>query len=475
MSAIHPAARAAIVSATLLLGLAALAPVAGAWTHTGDIWLSDAFPIRYWVADSGDSPSSVDRCNSSGQLEGCCEESVPAGYCRQAAAEGFDAWHAAQCAEFSVEDQGICPNIDRAADSKYYITFNDPGKNVEAGVLAVTYPSAFGDAKIIDGQQYKEFYEADIVFNDLVDFTTHEIVEAGGQCSTQINMRDVMTHEIGHSLGMGHSCEDPNKEGGGPCPDPVLRDATMFWQEGACQTSAATINDDDIEGINALYGPFASFTCSHQVEDGLSVGVVPFDLNCVIVSDYLNEVVSADWNFGDGGTSDDPLAATHTYTEPGNYTIQLEVHGEREACGPDGWENNFRRVGYVRACGVPTSEFEVEHIDGLQYKMLNESDVSVYGCISNIDWTVYEGEGTGGTVVQENIQAWEPIIEFPDNGTYTVVMNLGGIGGTGASMVTFTARNTRGEGRGCATGAAPIGGGAGVLLALGLVAARRRR
>ncbi|MEQ1565573.1 MAG: PKD domain-containing protein [Myxococcota bacterium] len=438
------------------------------------IWLPDDFPLEYWVADDG-SANSEEACEASGGLHGCCEETVPAGYCTTVSAEGFDAWHAAECAEFEVEYQDVSPNIGSAVDGRYQITFNDPANQNDLGTLAVTYSVKGQTVFSLDGVNYGHFESTDIVFSKDQEFATNEDV-AAGDCNQASNIRGVMTHEIGHSLGMDHSCEDPNKpeQGGGPCPDPTLLAATMYWSEGPCETEAIDINEDDIEGFNALYGPYATFTCSHQVSDDLSIGVVPFDLKCVVVSDSLGEVDSASWNFGDGGTSTD-INATHTYTEPGNYTIQLTVHGEREQCGADGWENNYRKVGYVRACGEPVPAFAVEHSDGLKYRMLNDSDVSVYGCLSNIQWDVFKGDSTSGEPIESlsGITAWEPIIEFPEPGTYTVVMNLGGIGGTGAAKVTFEAKNFRGEGRGCST-VDGVGAGVGLLALLGLAARRRR-
>lgn len=442
-----------------LLALSLLSGNAFAWKHIDPnpyVWIPDDMPIPYYVADDG-LPNSIDACEASAGQSGCCEESVAAGYCIQAAEEGFAAWTAAACAEFSYEYAGLWPNSGFSFNGVNHIGFNDPFNDLEIGVLAAALVDRQDVVEIINGVGYKRALDGDVTFNQDVEFTTNELIEQG-ICSDQTNMRGVMTHELGHILGMDHSCEDPDKpeQGGGPCPDPLLLHATMFWNEGPCETEAVDINQDDIEGFTVLYGPFATFECSHTVSPDLAVGVVPMELHCVVASDFLGEVLGAHWTFGDGGDSDE-LNATHIYEAPGNYTIEVTVDGARAECDdPDtteieGWSNTYRKVGYVRACGIPEAAFVIDHVDGLQYQMLNDSDVSVYGCIQDILWEVYEGSEAGVGEPVRTAKAWEPIIEFPYEGTYTVVLNLGGMAGTGGASVTFEAKNRRGEGYGCST------------------------
>lgn len=459
-----------VVGVALGLGLLGSSQ-ALAWEHTKQVWLPEDMPIR-WYSSDDEGENTISNCETSNGTAGCCEESVPSGYCIQAAQEGFDNWHDAKCADFSHEYAGQCDNTGYLEDYQNHFTFNDPDDELDLGVIGETLTRTQGDAFILDGETYRHSYDSDIQMNDNVVFDTSQNIHDGA-CNGGFNMEEIYTHEIGHLMGMDHSCEDP-KKGGGPCTDPELLDATMFWNGGPCDIDAEDPNGDDIQGFTALYGPFASFSCSHQVSEDLVIGVVPFDLNCVLVSDYLSEVTSADWNFGDGGVAS-ALTASHTYEVPGNYTVQMTVHGEREACGPDGWTNDFRKVGYVRACGAPVPEFEVTHVDGLKYKMLNDSDVSVFGCISAIEWQVFAGDSVSGDPILPPVRAWEPVIEFPDAGTYTVIMNLGGIGGTTAAKVTFDAKNTRGEGYGCDSTSGV--GSLGLLAAagaLGLVTRRRR-
>lgn len=444
------------------LVLSAMLPLsAHAWKHTEHAWLPEDMPLKYWVADDG-------------TVDTTCEETVPPGYCVTSAEQGYAAWHAAPCADYTDSYEGLCENIEHTAeDRQNFMTYNDPSildpetleQIPEPGTLAVTFTSSSGVAFRLDGTPYRHATDSDIVFNDNVQFDTHESI-AGGSCNGGTNMRSVATHEIGHLLGMGHSCEREES-----CKDAKLRGAVMYWSAGPCGTQSE-IAEDDIEGITTLYGPSARFQCSHETGEGRVVASVPFTMKCIVVSDFIDEVVSAEWSFGDGGQSSD-INPKHQYTAAGNYTVQVTVNGEREECGPDGWQNNFRRVGYVRACDIPEVAFSYEHVNGLDYQMLNETNVSVYGCIQGIQWDVFRGTDTTGEPVL-SLPAWEPIIEFPDEDTYTIVANVGGYAGTGAAMLTLDAKNRPGEGRGCSTTGLAGGSASLLLLALGALGLRRR-
>lgn len=450
-------ANACRLAAVALVGLAASSS-AFAWKHTQVVWNpSTDFPYTYQVADDGTPETD-------------CEETVPPGYCRDVAALGFEAWKAAPCADLSFEYQGVCPNRGfSGSPGVKTINFNDVNGELEPGVLAAALTIPGQLAFIRDGIRYRQALDSDIVFNDNVIYTTHMAVEQG-QCSNAFDMRSTMTHEIGHSLGMGHSCEN-----GEPCATPKLRNATMFWTGGPCDVSTAVISEDDIEGITALYGPYATFRCSNELVPGAVdttvYGEVGFELRCIIESEAFGEISNVRWAWGDG-TIDNGTEAAHVYDRPGNYSIQVDVNGDREVCGPDGWSYSFRRIGYVTVCGVPDANFTWKHIDGLTYQMLNETDVSVYGCIFDIAWDVYRaGESTPFTT----ISAWEPQFTFPEAGSYRVVLNVGGPAGTGAAELTFDVLNTRGEGYGCSTSGAVGFGTTGAFALLGLVGLRRRR
>jgi hypothetical protein len=420
-----------------------------AWEHLLHAWLPEDMPLEFLVAPEKD-----------------CEETVPADYCLQATQDAWDVWMATPCVEFEAVYGGECPNVGYdPSNGELYNTFNDPDDELDGGALAAALTVAAGLAFQLDGINYEHAFDSDIVYNDNSTFDTRERI-ADNQCNGGFDMVSIAVHEIGHTLGLGHTCEENDI-----CTDPQLFNAIMFWTGSSCMN--LNPNEDDLEGLTALYGPYAGFECSHTVSDDLVVGVVPFDLKCVITAEFVNEVVNAEWRFGDGG-NESSLAATHTYTEPGNYTVQVTVEGERAECGDEGWEYNFRRVGYVRACGLPNVEFGYEHVDGLTYQMLNETDVSVYGCIQDIQWNVYKGSTTDGTPIVDPVKAWEPLLTFPDEGTYTVVASVAGPAGTSAAKLTYEVTTQRGEGRGCnGTGTGPLGW-TGALLGLALLGLRRR-
>ncbi len=98
------------------------------------------------------------------------------------------------------------------------------------GVLALGGLSWTGQSIVVGGVTYRRATRGTVSFNPYASCFF------GNNC----NVREVMTHELGHALGLGHS---------------QFGDATMFATahlDGRC----ASIRQDDINGINFLYiGP----------------------------------------------------------------------------------------------------------------------------------------------------------------------------------------------------------------------------
>lgn len=127
------------------------------------------------------------------------------------------------------------------ADGINTIIFDDPFRNdpddaveetfscQQGGVIAIGGPWFFSSTRAYQGRQFHEAAEADIITND------------GTECLFRNNpsvAREVFAHELGHTLGLGHSAD---------------RDALMFanvHNDGR----GARLHADDRAGIRALYG-----------------------------------------------------------------------------------------------------------------------------------------------------------------------------------------------------------------------------
>jgi hypothetical protein len=136
-----------------------------------------------------------------------------------------------------------------ACDGKSTIQFNDPFAEIAA-------PSNCGGVLALGG-----FCSTDSTTTTLGDTTFQRITEGDvtvsdgfGSCPfwTVLNIAEVMTHELGHTVGLGHSSENPQE------PNPQLSGATMYYMAHFDGRGAA-VRSDDVAGLLALYPPVQGF------------------------------------------------------------------------------------------------------------------------------------------------------------------------------------------------------------------------
>ena len=448
----------------LLLG------TAFAWNHIGQMWDPDTMPIEWYMTDyvegslpAEPSPESnllyqeevsiISFCNW--RWTDYCDEVLSPTYW------GFNRPQDAECADISFEYMGVSPGNEGQNTNgivKWY--WDDPVGELGAGVNAVTYPRSQSNVvKTQNGQTYYRMYDADIVFNRDINWSPDADIDQS--CAGERSVEATATHETGHLLGMAHSCEQ-----GEPCNATDFLIATMYWSGGECETGRSDIGADDIQGINALYGPFVGWTYT-----GERSGPVPLEVCFEILADdtTTDQITEIEWRFGDGNTSDE-LNPCHTYETQGQFNVTLTVSGEGDSCG--GWNSQDISRAFALVCDAPTPSFDVVHFDGLVYQAVNTTDVSTYGCVDGILWEVYEGGSASGEPIA-TIGAWSPKIDFSDfgEGTYTVVLTAQGPASDGEqATATIDVVDARGAFRGCGTT-----GAAGLGAALFMMGAIRRR
>jgi len=114
---------------------------------------------------------------------------------------------------------------------------------------------AFGVTLIWHDARSGEIVGADMQVNESMG----ELVECDGTCGRdQVDIRNVVTHEAGHFLGLGHS---------------QSLTASMYGEAASGETRKRFLNDDDRRGLCAIYGELPAAECTvadHAPSGGLA-------------------------------------------------------------------------------------------------------------------------------------------------------------------------------------------------------------
>lgn len=172
------------------------------------------------------------------------------------------AWDAPSCASFAFVESAVQASRVVADDGVNRITFIESGWSAGAsGALALT------DRYRDTGTSPQRWNEFDIRINgqDFLWATNGDVHRRDVQA--------VVTHELGHALGLQHS---------------ALPDATMYFASPTGAVFGRTLHADDVRGLCWLYSA-APFTCSSDAEcplldGGLYAGGTDTRLRCNGVS-----------------------------------------------------------------------------------------------------------------------------------------------------------------------------------------------
>jgi len=170
-------------------------------------------------------------------------------------------------------------------------------------------------------------------------------------------------------------------------------------------------------------GPQALFTAS-PVEQ-----VIPFTANFDGTLSYQakGQIVSYQWNFGDGGAGSGPVIA-HTYEEDGIFTARLTVIDEQGLSDSSSLTVSALNPPPTATFSYsPKSKMEDDYIVGASEWITFDASESIDdGDIVSYDWNFGDGETDSGNVVKHRY-LWP--------GTYNVVLTVTDDDGGKANLI----------------------------------------
>lgn len=247
-------------------------PLAGAYTLEGWAWPANVPVEVHWT----------------GAVDGLTHDELTTAVDGAAAA-----WTNAAPCTFS-----FTPVEDEAADlwgadGGIAVLFGDPDDELATGVTVASY--SYGDPDAGDTPPPDDGLM--MIFND-GDIWVADTAIDEQLCSNQYSLQASLTYELGYVAGLGPSCTEPD------CTYDETG-ATMYGSPAECDNAGSSPNDDDIAGLNAIYGTSGGvrLACGPDPDDGLTV-------TCSAQADAEIASMAPSWDFGDGSTIEGGDTAT---------------------------------------------------------------------------------------------------------------------------------------------------------------------
>lgn len=184
----------------------------------------------------------------------------------------FAAWTDASGANIVLSRGSTTDAAPLLCDGVSQIVFNDPFDEMSkpvscSGVLALGGYCTSAQTDEVSGRTFYRITEGNITMNN-----------GFGGCAfwNQTNVAEVLTHELGHTIGIGHSSENDQER------NPVLSDATMYYR-AHFDGRGASLHADDIDAVRTVYP--AGFTGDPNVDDVDGDGVVDAQDDCPALAD----------------------------------------------------------------------------------------------------------------------------------------------------------------------------------------------
>jgi hypothetical protein len=250
-------------------------------------WLS--MPVPYWINEAG-SPEILNKSEFA------------------AVRAAFQTWQNVTTADIRLDYKGTTPVTAVGYDGMNLVTFADSSLPLGTTTIAATF-SFYGPVFASDNTIQYGTQEADIAFNPAFDFST------SGD-SGKFDIQGVITHEIGHFLGLDHA---------------GLVSSVMVPFSVPSQLDQRTLSYDDMAGLTEIYPKTVQQTVPQtgQIRGTVKSGTAPvFGAHVVAVDIGGTDIVST-LSQPDGSYTLRflPPGAYRLYAEPLDYPVSRDNIG----------------------------------------------------------------------------------------------------------------------------------------------------